>query len=62
MKLNEEQYEVVFSDKGPIVVCAGAGSGKTRVIAYRSLHLINSGFSPNDITQKTTRNGCKPFG
>ena len=56
MQLNQEQYEAVFLIKGPIVVCAGAGSGKTRVIAYRSLHLVNSGFSPEEITCVTFTN------
>ncbi len=56
MQLNQEQYEAVFSIKGPIVVCAGAGSGKTRVIAYRTLHLVNTGFGPEEITCVTFTN------
>lgn len=56
MQLNQEQYEAVFLIKGPIVVCAGAGSGKTRVIAYRTLHLVNSGISPDEITCVTFTN------
>lgn len=56
MQLNQEQYEAVFLINGPIVVCAGAGSGKTRVIAYRTLHLVNSGFSPEEITCVTFTN------
>jgi DNA helicase-2/ATP-dependent DNA helicase PcrA len=56
MQLNQEQYEAVFSIEGPIVVCAGAGSGKTRVIAYRTLHLVNSGISPEEITCVTFTN------
>lgn len=54
--LNEEQYQAVFSIKGPIVVCAGAGSGKTRVIAFRVLHLVNSGVLPYLITCVTFTN------
>ena len=56
MQLNQEQYEAVFSIKGPVVVCAGAGSGKTRVIAYRALHLVNSGIAPDEITCVTFTN------
>jgi DNA helicase-2/ATP-dependent DNA helicase PcrA len=56
MQLNQEQYEAVFAIQGPIVVCAGAGSGKTRVIAYRTLHLVNSGIAPDEITCVTFTN------
>ncbi len=40
--LNEKQLEAVFNKDGPLVVYAGAGSGKTRVIAYRVLNLIEN--------------------
>ena len=36
-ELNEEQLRVVMSGDGPILVIAGAGSGKTRVVTYLSL-------------------------
>jgi DNA helicase-2/ATP-dependent DNA helicase PcrA len=39
--LNHEQFEAATQHLGAIVVRAGAGSGKTRVIAYRIAHLIN---------------------
>ncbi len=41
--LNEEQRQVVLAGDGPILVIAGAGSGKTRTLTYRVAHLVNSG-------------------
>lgn len=42
--LNEAQYQAVLYNDGPALVLAGAGSGKTRVLVYKLLHLIKSGY------------------
>lgn len=48
-RLNEGQYEAVTTLDGPVLVIAGAGSGKTRVIEYRARHLVEKGINPGSI-------------
>ncbi len=47
--LNDRQYEAVTTIDGPVLVIAGAGSGKTRVIEFRVRYLIEAGVSPPSI-------------
>lgn len=55
-ELNEEQLNVVLSDDGPILVIAGAGSGKTRVVTYRVARLLERGVPPGGILLLTFTN------
>lgn len=47
--LNEAQYTAVTTKDGPVLVIAGAGSGKTRTLVYRVAHLIDQGVDPESI-------------
>ncbi len=55
-ELNEEQREVVLAGGGPVLVIAGAGSGKTRTLVYRVARLIESGTDPARILLLTFTN------
>lgn len=59
-QLNPSQFAAVTIIHGPVLVIAGAGSGKTRVIEYRVLHLVQNDISPNSILLLTfTRNAAR---
>lgn len=55
-ELNDEQRAVVMAGKGPLLVIAGAGSGKTRTVTYRVTRLIEAGVNPSRILLVTFTN------
>jgi len=55
-ELNKAQQAPVLHKKGPLMIIAGAGSGKTRVLTYRIAHLMEQGVDPFNILSLTFTN------
>src|SRR3989339_717440 len=56
LDLNDVQKQAVTWGQGPALILAGAGSGKTRVLTFRIVHLISQGINPQNILGVTFTN------
>lgn len=56
LSLNQQQKEAVYHGEGPLLISAGAGSGKTRTLTQRLIKLINDGIDPRKIIAITFTN------
>jgi DNA helicase-2/ATP-dependent DNA helicase PcrA len=54
--LNDEQFAAVTAEPGPLLILAGAGSGKTRTLTYRVAYLLSKGVKPWEILLLTFTN------
>ncbi|HSI10265.1 MAG: ATP-dependent helicase [Rariglobus sp.] len=54
--LNDEQFAAVTAEPGPLLILAGAGSGKTRTLTYRVAYLLSKGVRPSEILLLTFTN------
>jgi len=52
-ELNDQQYAAVTADDGPLLIVAGAGTGKTRTLIYRLAYLVETGTRPQQIVLLT---------
>ncbi|MBL4575571.1 MAG: ATP-dependent helicase [Opitutaceae bacterium] len=55
-ELNDEQFAAVTAEPGPLLILAGAGSGKTRTLTYRVAYLLSKGVDPSEILLLTFTN------
>src|SRR5689334_17389725 len=55
-ELNEQQVAAVTASPGPMLIIAGAGSGKTRTLTYRVAYLLENGIDPRNILLLTFTN------